>query len=141
MSDEIKNQTVYMLCRTDGGNDIYVGSTARSLPKRLADHKYDAGDPSRLKWYGGSRLYKKMREVGVHNWKIVPLVTFACDRDTIVGFEKQWVEATGANLNTFSPVNDDVDRKEYDRRLHKKIKRKNVIIVTYVMLHLDIITT
>ena len=29
--DKIKNRTVYMLCRTDGGNDIYIGSTSTPL--------------------------------------------------------------------------------------------------------------
>ena len=61
MADEIKNRTVYMLCRTDGGNDIYVGSTSQSLGQRFAVHKQNAGNPSRLKWYGGSKLYQKMR--------------------------------------------------------------------------------
>ena len=140
MSGGIKNRTVYMLCRTDGGNDIYIGSTSCPLGKRFSHYNQNAGNPSRLKYHGGSKLYKKMREVGVHNFKIVPLLTFACNRDTIVAFEEQWVEATGANLNTISPVNEDVAEREYKRRYHKKIKKKNVIIVTYVASHLKIIT-
>ena len=43
MSDEIKNRTVYMLRRTDGGNDIYIGSTSQPLWKRFSDHKHNAG--------------------------------------------------------------------------------------------------
>ena len=107
MSDKIKNRTVYMLCRTDGGNDIYIGSTSQPLGKRFAEHKYNAGNPSRLKYYGSSKLYKKMRDVGVHNFRIVPLLTFACNRETIYEFEQEWVKTTGASLNTVSPVNDD----------------------------------
>ena len=125
MTDEIKNRTVYMLCRTDkpeDGTGIYVGSTSQSLPQRLSEHKYKAGNQSRF--YGNSKLYKKMREVGVHNWKIVPLLTFACNRDTIVAFEEQWVKATGADLNTISPVNEDVAKKEYNRRYYKKNKEE-----------------
>ena len=121
-SDEIKDRTVYMLCRTDGGNDIYVGSTSQPLEKRFAEHKYNAGNPSRLKWHGSSKLYQRMREVGIHNFKIVPLLTFACNLDIIFVFEKQWVEATGANLNTFSPVNDDLVIKGYDRKRKKRNK-------------------
>ena len=45
MDDEIKNRTVYMLCRTDGGNDIYIGSTSQPLGKRFTEHKYNAGNP------------------------------------------------------------------------------------------------
>ena len=41
-ANEIKNRTVYMLCRTDktedDGTDIYVGSTSKSLEKRLCEH-------------------------------------------------------------------------------------------------------
>ena len=125
-SDEIRNRTVYILCRTYGGNDAYVGSTSQPLPKRFAEHKYNAGNPSRLKYFGSSKLYQKMREVGVHNFKIVSLLTFACNRDTIFGFEKQWVEATGANLNTNSPVNGDLVIKGYDRerkKHNKEVKR------------------
>ena len=76
-SDEIKNRTVYMLCRTDGGAGIYIGSTSLPLEKRLLTHRQRAGNPSRF--YGNSKLYKKMREVGVHRWKITPLITIPCD--------------------------------------------------------------
>ena len=60
MSNEIKNRTVFMLCRTDDGNDIYVGSTSIPLRKRFANHKCDVGNPSRLKHYRGSKLYERM---------------------------------------------------------------------------------
>ena len=60
-----------MLCRTDGGNDIYIGSTLQSLGQRLADHKRKAGNLSQF--YGKSKLYKRMREVGVRHWRVVPL--------------------------------------------------------------------
>ena len=134
MSDETKNRTVCMLCRTDGGNDVYIGSTSLPLKERLRCHKQNAGNTSRLKWYGSSKLYEKIREVGIHNWEIVPLLTFACDQGTICEFEEQWVEATGANLNTISPVNDDLVKKEYDKKYKKTTKRLNVIIVMYATL-------
>ena len=121
-ADVIKNRTVYMLCRTDGGTDIYIGSTSIPLGYRFSQHKYNAGNPSRLKWYGGSKLYKKMRGVGVHRWKMVPLLTFACDRATVCEFEQVWIEATGANLNTISSVNEELDKREYD----KQHRRNNI---------------
>ena len=123
-SDEIKNRTVYMLSRTDGGNDIYVGSTSVPLGHRFSQHKHNAGNPSRLKFHGGSKLYEKMRVVGVQHWKIVPLLMFACDRDTIFEFEREWVEAVGANLNTLSPYGNNVAQKVYNRRYIKKIKEE-----------------
>ena len=119
-SDEIKNRTVYMLSRTDGGNDIYIGSTSLPLERRFSHHKQFAGNPSRLKWFGGSKLYKKMREVGVHRWKITPLITIPCDRATICECEQVWIKALNANLNTFSSVNEDVAVREYDKQRRRK---------------------
>ena len=121
-SDEIKKRTVYMLCRTDGGTDIYIGSTSIPSGYRFSQHKYNAGNPSRLKWYGGSKLYKKMRGVGVHRWKIVPLLTFACDRDTIISFEQEWIKALNADLNTTAAAGKDVVKREHKRRYHKNNK-------------------
>ena len=46
MADEIKNRTVYMLCKKDksedDGLDVYVGSTSQTLEQRLSGHRKDA---------------------------------------------------------------------------------------------------
>ena len=122
MSGEIKNRTVYMLCRVDGGNDVYVGSTSKPLGERFSEHKCNAGNPSRLKYHGTSKLYERMRDVGVHRWKIISLSTFACGRKTICEFEREWVKALGASLNTYSPFNE--DRREYRVNYYKKNKEE-----------------
>ena len=124
-SGEIKNRTVYMLSRTDGGNDTYVGCTSQPLGKRFSHHKQCAGNPSRSKYYGGSKLYQKMREVGVHRWKIIPLITFACDQNTICEMEREWIEALNANLNTHSPIENLVERMRVAkyRKKNKKTGR------------------
>ena len=111
-----------MLCRTDCGNDVYIGSTSWSLCLRLSIHRQRAGNPSRLKYYGSSKLYQKMRKVGIQHWEIVPLITFACDRKTICEFEREWVKALGANLNTVSPANEDLVKREYHASYFKKNK-------------------
>ena len=45
-ANEIKNRTVYMLCRTDktgdDGSDIYIGSMSQYLEYRLCKHRYRA---------------------------------------------------------------------------------------------------
>ena len=41
-SDEIKKRTVYMLRRTDGANQIYIGSTSQPLKMRYMEHMYNA---------------------------------------------------------------------------------------------------
>ena len=63
-----------------------------------------------------------MREVGVHNFKIVPLLTFACNRETIYEFEQEWVKVLGANLNTFSTIDVDPARRGYNIKRRKRDK-------------------
>ena len=115
-----------MLCRTDkaedGGTDVYVGSTLQPLWKRLSTYKDRAGNPSGLKYYRGSKLYRRMREVGIGNWEIVPLLTFTCDRETIFKFEREWIKVLGANLNTVSPIDEDLVKREYHASYFKKNK-------------------
>ena len=119
---EIRNRTVYMLCRTDGGTGIYIGSTLQPLDERFKQHKQNAGNPSRLKWYGGSKLYKKMREVGVNRWKIVPLLTIPCDRAEICEYEQEWIKALNADLNMTAAVNGDAALREYYKQRHRNNK-------------------
>ena len=113
MSDEIKPRTVYMLCRKGkkegDGLDLYIGSTSLPLEERLSGHRASA-QSSRD---GGSKVYKRMHEIGLQNWKMVPLLTYACDQKTIFEFEKQWVGIIGPGLNTNSPVREEETRKEY----------------------------
>jgi hypothetical protein len=53
-------------------NEIaYVGSTTRSLAKRMGEHRYLAG-------FGPSALYVSMRELGIANFKIQLIVDFPC---------------------------------------------------------------
>ena len=60
MSTEVKQRTVYLLKRTgksDNGTDIYMGSTCKSLNKRLSNHLFNIKRSE-------SKLYKMMKEVG-----------------------------------------------------------------------------
>ena len=76
MSAEIKLRIVYVLTRTNkvdnDDTDLYVGgSTSRPLSRRLHCHKCDA---TRI-GNENNRLYKQMREVGLQNWEILPLLS------------------------------------------------------------------
>lgn len=121
--DRIKNRTVYMLCRTnkpDDGTDIYIGSTSKPLCQRLCAHRYRAKNFIGEGYSENNRLYKRMNDVGIMSWQIIPLLTFACNQKTIRDFERQWVTATGAGLNTYSPITDRKEyKKEYDATYHK----------------------
>ena len=100
-----------MLCRKDktgdDGTDLYIGSTSQPLEERLRCHKKDAQRSRNV----NNRLYKRMGQIGLQNWKIIPLVTFVCVQKTIFGFEKQWIDLIGADLNVRSPI---TDRKKYN---------------------------
>lgn len=124
---ETKPRTVYLLKRTDkadDGTDIYVGSTSMNLKYRLHSHRCSA---SYLWKYGGTKLYKKMREVGVDNWEIVPLLSFTCDKNTILEFEKEWIRILKADLNKNSPIGLNMElNKETRKRVQARYYHKNI---------------
>ena len=115
-ADEIKNRTVYMLCRTDkpgDGTDIYyIGSSSHPLKERLRCHKKDAQRPRNE----NNRLYVRMLRIGLKNWKIILLVTFSCDQKTIFEFERDWIQILRADLNMIFPI---TDRKKYKADYHQ----------------------
>ena len=118
---EIKQRTVYLLKRTDkpdDGTDIYVGSTSQALKKRLWSHKHYTKIVN-------SKLYVRMKEVGINNWRIIPLLTYLCDQKTILEFEKSWVELLNPDLNTYSPL--DTTKKWRNNSL-KELKKTIIVI-------------
>ena len=54
-----------------------------------------------------------MREVGVDNWEIIPLLSFKCDKKTILKFEMEWCNALNADLISNSPFSGFESKKEY----------------------------
>ena len=70
---------------------IYVGSTSQPLRKRLCEHRYRAKNFLKQDYCENNRLYTRMVTVGIMNWKVIPLLTFACDQKTIFEFEREWV--------------------------------------------------
>ena len=95
-------QTVYLLHNknSETGKDSYVGSTSQSLERRLSDHKSHA----KQKQNENCKLYKRILEVGLENWEIVPLLTLECTRDEIRAFEREWADLLEADLNSISPM-------------------------------------
>ena len=130
--DKLIPRTVYLLKRTDkkhDGTDLYVGSTSSwSLPKRLSVHRHQSK-------ISDSKLYRRMSEVGLQNWEIVPLVIIPkCTRTEILNVEKLWLGFLNPDLNTFSPI--DVDnkwnsahRRDYNRQYYlNSIKGKKIFL-------------
>ena len=122
--NDIKPRTVYLLRRTDkeeDGTDLYIGSTSKKLKYRLSSHKCPSSHMRK------SKLYERMREVGIDSWMIVPLLTFTCDRNTILEFEKEWIKVLKADLNKYSPIIN-ISKIEYRAnhyRLNKEVYKRN----------------
>ena len=89
MSNEIKPRIVYVLTRTnmadDDDTDIYVGSTSKTLRKRLCIHRFDATRVGNE----NNKLYVRMCEIVVQNWEILPLLGRICDIKTIRELERK----------------------------------------------------
>ena len=125
-------RTVYLLCNEnlDLGRDVYVGSTSQTLSQRLCEHKRHAKQQRRANY----KLYKRMREVGLENWIIRPLLSLEstmCSRDDIRKFEKMWCEIFNVDLNTLSPITSAEERREREVLRYKEnrdvILRKKAI--------------
>ena len=118
MSSEIKQRFVYVLTRTnkadDDETDVYVGSTSLSLRQRLQIHRCVSKS-------NNSKLYERMREVGINNWEIIPLLQRTCDKKTIWELERKWVKIMNADLNMRSPFLgfDFENKKEYSACYYK----------------------
>ena len=117
---DIKQRTVYVLTpmnkADDDDTDVYVGSTSMSLKQRLAGHRYNVKRSD-------SKLYRRMGEVGVNNWEIVPLFQRTCDKETILGLERKWVKIMGADLNSNLPVLTSDERETYHANYYKGNKQ------------------
>ena len=121
MSDEIREWIVYCITKKvpNENCDMYVGSTHTSLSARLSHHRYNT------KQHAKNKLYKHMREVGHNNWNIKPLFLHTCSENEIRQYEKKFGELLEADLNTYSPVSEDVKRSaNAQERFLKNLEQK-----------------
>ena len=87
-----------------------------SLSKRFSSHKSDSVGI----FSDGTKLYKRMREVGPNNWFIRPLLTLEstmCSRDEIRVFERMWCKILNADLNTICPSRSDAERYQQNKEV------------------------
>ena len=123
--------TVYLLCNEnlDLGRDVYVGSTSLTLAKRLSNHKNDCSRIGNEE----NKLYVRMREVGLENWIMRPLLTLESTGDEIRAFERMWCEILRSDLNTISPIRSAAERYQNNKEviLRKKAEhyRKNKEVI------------
>ena len=125
--------TVYLLCNenSDFGRDVYVGSTSLTLAKMLSSHKNDCSRIGNEE----NNLYVRMREVGLENWIMRPLLTLESTRDEVRAFERMWCEILRSDLNSYSPIRSAAERYQNNKEviLLKKAERyrrnKEVILL------------
>ena len=124
MSSEIKQRVVYVLTRTnkadDDDTDVYIGSTFQSLKRRLWIHR---GEAKRA----NSKLYKRIRTVGIQSWEIIPLLSRTCDKKTILELERKWCKIMNADLNTILPIRTPDEKRQNEanyRELHRDAANK-----------------
>ena len=98
------------------GYDVYVGST-NNIKRRLLEHRSNANNKNLRSW--NYKPYQRMREVGVEEWDVIPIITFFCDKNTIRECEDLWIKALSADLNTFS-AHSDLDKAEYKAEWYQK---------------------
>ena len=117
MSNEIKLRIVYVLTRKNKADaddtDLYVGSTSHRLGKRLYQHLYNSENFIKRGLSEDNRLYKRIREVGLENWEVLPLLSRTCDVKTIRELERKWVRILGAGLNSYLPITSKEEKKEH----------------------------
>jgi len=87
-----QNGKIYKLI-SDDTDEEYVGSTVMPLFKRFYDHKKNSK-------VNHSRLYLKMVEIGVDNWRIILLENYPCNsKDELTSREEYYRKKLNAKLN------------------------------------------
>ena len=122
MTDKIKQRIVYVLTRKnktdDDDSDLYVGCMSQPLERRLQGHRKDAQRSGRE----NNRLYKRMREVGLENWEILPLLGRTCGKKEVFELERKWIKILKAGLNTYLPARKEETVQEYNANRYKDNK-------------------
>ena len=112
---------------SDECDDMYIGSTIRSLAERMVVHRLDARRGR------DTNVYKWMRDVGVENVQIVLLEEYRdCQNfEQQRQREREWIEKLKPSLNTVLPYRSLEERLSYNREYSRKhydagaIKEKN----------------
>ena len=122
VNNEIRARTVYCLTKRvpDENYDVYVGSTSLSIEERLRKQKSLAKQENRKK----AKVFRRMNEVGLENWMIVPLLTLDCTKEEIRSFERKWFELLEADLNTNSPFTSKEEAREKQKAYHEANREK-----------------
>jgi group I intron endonuclease len=108
---------IYKLVNTVDDN-VYVGSTCKSLGVRLSRHKCDARKQPTM------RVYQHISKIGWDKVRIVLVENYPCvSVHELTARERHWIETLNAQLNTRIPTRTDAEYREENRQ-HKRDKQK-----------------
>jgi len=116
---------IYKLLCLCGCNDFYIGSTTESLQHRFYNHVYKSK-------HRNSKLYKHMREVGVHNFKIVLLKEVKFEKkydEDLRMVETEYCHTLHPRFNTRNPYEDHetlLFRKRIDKIKYRANNKENI---------------
>ena len=109
-----KNGKIYKIVN-DCDDEIYVGSTTRTLCERMAHHRFDAKRAN-------SRVYKKFSVLGVEHFRIILVENFSCNsKEELCAREEHWRTQLNATLNTQS-CHTGIDDKTYKAQWYEQRK-------------------
>ena len=114
-----KNGKIYVICNCID-DEIYVGSTRRTLHKRFIEHKKDCKSGK-----SNMKIYHHMKTLGVHNFYIELHEEYPCNnRRELTRREGQIIRLLKSSLNVFIAGRTRQEWKTKNKDILKK-KRKN----------------
>ena len=117
--NKVEEWTVYCITKKvpDYNYDMYVGSTSMSLNLIFKIYK----DQSKLLPY--TKLFKRMREVRLGKWEIIPLFCKECSLKEIDQIEKKYRKILQAHLSHWKRFEKDNEKRykdDDDKERYKK---------------------
>lgn len=112
--NKYKDGKIYKITN-DIDDEVYIGSTIQSLNDRWINHK---SEMINIEKYPNSKLYTKIRELGVEHFKIELIEEYSCENlEELKQKEQQWIRTHGT-LNYHLPGR---TRKQYWEENKEKI--------------------
>jgi group I intron endonuclease len=109
-----QNGKIYKMIN-DVNNEIYIGSTVKRLCNRMAQHRTNTKDINNK-----SKVYIKMREIGIEHFKIVLLEKYAClSKEELRAREDHYINLLKPPLNTINAVKNEIKFQQTRKKNRK----------------------
>lgn len=115
---------IYKIMNINFPNDIYVGSTARKLCQRMAQHR----SYSKLDKYQDTKIYNFINNNGGWlNWNIILIEAYPCNsKEELKAKEQHHITLLNSSLNSYLALGIDPDKKRIStNRANRKWRENN----------------